>query len=190
MRSGVAMQRIFLARASIKTDARGGGGHARLVEERQSGIRWRTAEMELNRADIPTLRGCGGEAPKVTVINFAHPLTRAQVAACERLSGWHVEHIVAVPTHCDLARPFAEQAAGFVEAAGLTSEQWQSCRLAIVPPALSPVACLVIAEIHGRAGYFVPVVRLRPRFGGMPPVFEVAEILDVQGQREAARARR
>ena len=146
--------------------------------------------MELNRADILTSRGCGGEATRMTVINFAHPLTGAQVAALESLSGWHVDHILAVPAHCDLARPFAEQAAGFVEAAGLTSEQWQSYRLAIVPPALSPVACLVIAEIHGRAGYFVPVVRLRPRSGVLPPVFDVAEILDVQGQREAARARR
>jgi len=184
------MQRIFRARAFITTDARGGSGHARLAEEKRSGIRWRTADMELDRADIPTSSGCGGEAPGVTVVNFSHPLTGAQVAAFESLSGWHVDHIVAVPTHCELARPFAEQAAGFVDAAGLTSEQWQSYRLAIVPPALSPVACLVIAEIHGRAGYFVPVVRLRPRSGTLPPVFEVAEILDVHGQREAARARR
>lgn len=146
--------------------------------------------MKLNRADMPTSRGCGGEAPGVTVVNFSHPLTGAQVAAFESLSGWRIDQIVAVPTHCDLARPFTEQAAGFVDAAGLTSEQWQSCRLAIVPPALSPVACLVIAEIHGRAGYFVPVVRLRPQLGAMPPVFEVAEILDLQGQRDAARARR
>lgn len=146
--------------------------------------------MKLDRADMPTSRGRGGEAPGVTVVNFAHPLTGAQVAAFESLSGWHVDRIVAVPTHCELARPFAEQAAGFVDAAGLTTEQWQSCRLTIVPPALSSVACLVIAEIHGRAGYFVPVVRLRPRSGAMPPVFEVAEILDVQGQRAAARVRR
>lgn len=139
---------------------------------------------------MPTSCGCSGEAPGVTVARFAHPLTGAQVAACESLSGWHVDRIVAVPAHCEQGRPFAEQAAGFVDAAGLTSEQWQSRRLAIVPPARSYVACLVIAEIHGWAGYFVPVVRLRPRCGAMPPVFEVAEIRDLQGQRDAARARR
>lgn len=146
--------------------------------------------MESTRTKIPPSCGWCRETPDVTVVNFSHPLTEAQVAAFESLSGWHVAHTVAVPTHCELAWPFAEQATNFVDAAGLTSVQWQSYRLAIVPPALSPVACLVIAEIHGRAGYFVPVVRLRPRSGVLPPVFEVAEILDVQGQREAARARR
>lgn len=184
------MQRTFLGPASIKTDARGGRGHARLVEERQSGIRWRTAEMERDRKSLLPSRRNTAEAPGVTVVNFSHPLTEPQVAAVESLSGWHVDRVVAVPTHCDPAQPFAEQATGLVDAAGLTSEQWQSDRLAVVPPALSPVACLVIAEIHGRAGYFVPVVRLRPRPGSLPPVFEVAEILDVQGQRDAARSRR
>lgn len=146
--------------------------------------------MELDGANSPTTRGHGGGDPGVTIINFSHPLSEAQLVALEKLSGWRVDHIVGIPTHCEPGRPFAEQAAGFVEAAGLTSEQWQSHRLAIVPPALSSIACLVIAEVHGRAGYFVPVVRLRPRIGLLPPVFEVAEILDVQGQRDAARARR
>jgi hypothetical protein len=134
--------------------------------------------------------GSDGNIPGVTVVNFSHPLTAAQLGAVENLSGETVVRVVAVPTHCDLERPFVEQAATLVDAAGLTAEQWQSCRLAIVPPALAPIACLVIGEIHGRAGYFVPVVRLRPRAGAVPPVFEVAEILDVQGQRDAARARR
>lgn len=146
--------------------------------------------MDLDQDEIPPSQGSGREAPGVTVVNFSHPLTREQITAFERLSGWHVGPIVSVPTHCDLSRSFAEQAACLVDAAGLTAEQWQSHRLAIVPPSLSPIACLVIAEIHGRAGYFVPVVRLRPRTGALPPVFELAEILDVQGQREAARARR
>ena len=73
---------------------------------------------------------------------------------------------------------------------GLTSEEWQTERLAVVPPALAPIACLVLAEIHGRAGYFAPVIRLMPRSGSIPPVFDVAEILDLSRQREEARNRR
>jgi hypothetical protein len=146
--------------------------------------------MAAERSEMPVSQGSDGSLSGVTVVNFSHPLTAAQLGAVENLSGESVDRVVAVPTHCDLARSFAEQAAALVDAAGLTAEQWQSCRLAIVPPALAAIACLVIGEIHGRAGYFVPVVRLRPRAGAVPPVFEVAEILDVQGQRDAARARR
>ncbi len=134
--------------------------------------------------------GSDGDISGVTVVNFSHPLTSAQVNAFVGLSGWVVDRVVAVSTHCNHDRSFAAQAAELVDAAGLTAEQWQSCRLAIVPPALSSIACLVIADIHGRAGYFVPIVRMRPRAGAVPPIFEVAEILDVQGQRDAARSRR
>ena len=146
--------------------------------------------MAVTRSDMPVSHGGDGGSPGVTVVNFSHPLTAAQVDAFESLSGSTVDRVAVVPTQCDLARPFAEQAAELVDAAGLTAEQWQSCRWAIVRPARAAIACLVMAEIHGRAGYFVPVVRLRPRAGAVPPVFDVAEILDAQGQREAARTRR
>lgn len=146
--------------------------------------------MVVKKTESPVSHGGDGAAPGVTVVNFSHPFTVSQVDTFERLSGLKVDRVVAVPTHCDIDGPFAEQAAALVDAAGLSSEQWQSCRLAILPPSLAPIACLVIAEIHGRAGYFVPVIRLRPRTGAVPPVFDVAEILDVQGQRDAARAHR
>ena len=146
--------------------------------------------MAVTRTETPVLYGSERETPGVTVVNFSHPLTASQVAGFEAISGWAVDRVVAVPTHCDLEQPFAEQVGELVDGAGLTAEQWQLCRLAIVPPALAAIACLVIAEIHGRAGYFVPVIRIRPIAGAVPPVFEVAEILDVQGQRNDARARR
>jgi hypothetical protein len=146
--------------------------------------------MAAERAEATLSHGSDGHMPGVTVVNFSHPFTAAQINAFMGLSGSVVDRVVPVPTHFNHERSFAAQAAELVDAAGLTVEQWQSCRLAIVPPALGSIACLVIAEIHGRAGYFVPLVRMRPREGAVPPVFEVAEILDVQGQRDAARARR
>jgi len=126
----------------------------------------------------------------IRVLNFSHPLTVAQIEAVEALAQVTVADVVSVPTHFDLDQPFAEQVVAAVDAAGLTALEWQATPVAIVAPALAAIASLVIAEIHGRAGYFVPVIRLRPRAGAMPPAFEVAEILDLQAQRDTARTRR
>ena len=60
----------------------------------------------------------------------------------------------------------------------------------INPPGLSPIACLVLAELHGRMGYFPPILRLRPIADTTPPAFEVAEIISLHAVREQARGRR
>ena len=39
-------------------------------------------------------------------------------------------------------------------------------------------------------GYFPAVLRLRPVPGNAPPQFELAEVLNLQAMRDAARARR
>lgn len=124
------------------------------------------------------------------VVNFAHPLRDDQLARIGELCDEPVTRVVSVTTQFDHARGYAEQAAQLVDAAGLPADGWQMERLVIVPPSLAAIACLIVAEIHGRAGYFVPIVRLSPQPDTVPPVFEVAEVLDLAGQREAARCRR
>ena len=57
-------------------------------------------------------------------------------------------------------------------------------------PALNFSAAALLAELHGRCGYFPPCVRLRPIAGSVPPQYEVAEVLDLQVLREEARKRR
>jgi len=126
----------------------------------------------------------------MTIVNFSHPLRTSHIASIEAAVGATVERIVAVTTHFDQTKPFASQTVAAVDAANLTSEEWQTLHLVVVPPSLAAIACLVMAEIHGRAGYFVPVIRLRLCPSVSPLVFEVAEVLNVQGQRESARSRR
>ena len=123
------------------------------------------------------------------LLNFSHPLTGPQSAVLEAMLGGEAE-VRAVPCHFDQGRPFAEQAVALADAAGLTADEWQTRRLAVVPPSLAAIAAVVLAEVHGRAGYFVPVVRMRPVAGSVPPVYEVAEVIDLQGLRDAARKRR
>jgi len=98
--------------------------------------------------------------------------------------------VISVNAQVDPLAPLAEQVGRIANAVGWDGDAWQSRRLLVVPPALSWSAALLIAELHGRMGYFPPCLRLRPIPGLVPPKFEVAEVVDLQAQRDAARARR
>lgn len=52
------------------------------------------------------------------------------------------------------------------------------------------VVVALLAELHGRCGYFPAHVRLRRVEGTIPPEYEVAEVLDLQEIRDQARDRR
>jgi hypothetical protein len=123
----------------------------------------------------------------MVLLNFAHPLTAAQRASVERCSGQALERVIEVKTQLDHDQPCVAQVRQMVEAVGLSSEEWQSLPLAVNLPSLSIVAALVMAELHGRCGYFPAVLRLKPVPHTMPPQFAVAEIVNLQMVRDAAR---
>lgn len=110
------------------------------------------------------------------LVNFAHPLTPVQLATIAGLAGQEIARVIEVRTRFDAAQAFGEQARALIDAAGLTPREWQTA--------------LLLVELHGRCGYFPAVVRLRPLSGTTPPRFEVAEILNLQAVRDAARAQR
>lgn len=124
------------------------------------------------------------------LINFSHPLTPAQRASIESLSGQTIDRVIEVKTHFDPDQTFVDQARQVVDTVGLSSEQWQTASLLINLPSLSVIAALVLAELHGRCGYFPAVLRLKPMPQTTPPQFEVAEILNIQTMRNTARQRR
>jgi len=124
------------------------------------------------------------------IVNFSHPLTPDQLQQLAERCGRAIDRVIDVRVHFLQEEPFGPQAVAVVDAAGLTGEAWQTLPLVIVPPALAPIACACLAELHGRTGHFPPIVRLRPRSGVTPPVFDVAEIVNLQELREAARGRR
>lgn len=124
------------------------------------------------------------------IINFTHPLTPEQLARIESITGQAVQDIRSLPAQFDPARPFAEQAAGLAERAGLSPDEWQTQPILIVPPALNFIAAVLLAELHGRMGYFPPILRLRPVPDMVPPRYEVAEIINLQAVRDAARSMR
>lgn len=124
------------------------------------------------------------------VVNFGHPLTDAQLARLAELACRPAERVVAVATQFDHARPFAEQVSALVASVGFTAEQWQTLPLVVNLPSFAPIAAALLAELHGRSGFFPTIVRLRPVVGANPPQFEVAELLNLQSLRDAARITR
>ena len=121
------------------------------------------------------------------VINFSHPLTAEQLEAAAQLTGAEAERVLEVKTQFDPEQPFAEQARALVEGVGLSPQEWQTTPLLLNLPSLNVIAALVVAELHGRCGYFPAIVRLKPVSGSTPPRFEVAEIVNLQAVRDGAR---
>ncbi len=126
------------------------------------------------------------------ILNFAHPLTDEHLAQIERLTGQKPERVIVINSQIDPQQPLAPQVAAMAEATGLTPEEWQTAPILINPPSLNFSAVALIAELHGRMGYFPPCIRMRPVVGPdgqrvVPPRFEVAEILNLQEIRDRAR---
>jgi hypothetical protein len=124
------------------------------------------------------------------LLNFTHPLTEEQVKQVEAIAGQAVAEVRDAPAQFDPQQPFVPQVQALVDACRLTPDEWQTQPILVNPPSLNVIAALLLAELHGRMGYFPPVVRLRPVAGSLPPRYEVAEIVNLQAVRDEARRRR
>ncbi len=129
------------------------------------------------------------------ILNFAHPLTAEHLAQIEALTGQKVARVIVVNSQIDTQQSLAPQIVAMADATGLSPEEWQTAPILVNPPALNFSAVALIAELHGRMGYFPPVLRMRPVVGPdgqrvVPPRFEVAEIINLQAVRDEARTRR
>jgi len=124
------------------------------------------------------------------ILNYSHPLSTDQLSQLEELTATPITAVREIPAQLDLDAPFAEQATALAAAAQLTPAEWQTKAVLLILPALNFAAAALLAELHGRMGYFPPIVRLAPVAGALPPRYEVAEIINLQALRDAARKRR
>jgi hypothetical protein len=123
------------------------------------------------------------------ILNFTHPLTDEHRAQIEALVGTTIDEIRTIAVQIDQTKPLVPQISAIVDAAHLSSQEWQTRSLLINPPGYAPAAFVLLAELHGRIGHFPSLIRLRPK-GGPIPAFEVAEVLGLQAIRDAARQHR
>ncbi len=124
------------------------------------------------------------------LLNFSHPLPPDQLARLESLTGQPVERVVEIPTQVDPQADLVPQVAALADACRLTPDEWQQESILVLPPALNFVAVVLLAELHGRMGYFPAHLCTRPVEGSLPPRFEVAEVINLQAVREEARKKR
>ncbi len=124
------------------------------------------------------------------LFNFAHPLTDEQISSVEELAEKKVEKVISIPVQFDNDKSFGPQLQELTTKIQLTSDEWQTKPILVSLPSLNTIAALLLAELHGRMGYFPPVLRMRPIANTTPTQFEVAEILNLQNVREAARKER
>ncbi len=124
------------------------------------------------------------------ILNYAHPLTAAQREQIVAITGQAVEQVIEINSQIDPQQPLGPQIIAFADAAGLSAHQWQSEAILVNLPSLNYSAAALLAELHGRMGYFPAVLRLRPVAGVVPLRYEVAEILNLQVLRDEARLRR
>jgi len=126
----------------------------------------------------------------VKIINFAHPLTEENLQEIKALAGCAVSEVFEVPSQVDLASPLEPQISSRLDGLSLSHREWQTSPLLLNLPSLSSSAAVVLALVHGRAGYFPPVLRLAPETGSVVTRFKVVEILNLQAIRERARGKR
>lgn len=127
--------------------------------------------------------------PGLWILNFSHPLTPDQKKGIRAITGQRISKVLDLKLQFDNQRSFVDQTYEMFEQIPLTTEQWQTLSILVNPPSFAPIACMVLAVLHGKLGYFPPIVRLRPT-ADVPPKFEVAEIINLQNLREQSRRTR
>lgn len=124
----------------------------------------------------------------MTVINFSHPITGEQLAQLEALFDSSIV-VKDVPVQVDLTKSIAEQAETIIEQVGWSANDWQTEKFIVNLPGLSTAAAALLAAIHGRCGYFPPVIVMRREEGAVPR-FVISEVVNLQALRDSSRERR
>lgn len=121
------------------------------------------------------------------LLNFGHPCTAEQLSELSCAVGHQKIEEVRINCHFEHEQPFIHQIQALLEEVGFSSEQWQQQPLLVNLPTLSVIAGLLLAELHGRMGYFPSIVRLKPVSNMGAVSFAFAEVLNLNAIRDEAR---
>jgi len=124
------------------------------------------------------------------LLNFAHPLTVKQIEQIGALAGQPPERVQDVKVQFDVDKPFVAQVVTMLDTLNVPPADWQSGGWLIVLPSLNYISGILLAELHGRMGHFPSIVRMKTAANAAITEYEVAEIVNLETVRQAARTRR
>lgn len=126
------------------------------------------------------------------ILNFAHPFTPTMLEQTAKLLSIPTEQITEhrVTVQIDRSQPITLEMSRIVDSLGFSSETWQTQAFVVNLPGLAIAAGVLIAEIHGRTGFFPSVLTITPVPESVTPVFRVTEVIALQTVRDLARERR
>ncbi|MDW8293596.1 MAG: CRISPR-associated protein Csx15 [Anaerolineae bacterium] len=120
------------------------------------------------------------------VLNFGHPFTEAHMEQLRHMLGEEIE-VYTIPVNINLEQPIAGQISDLLT--GLPFDL-QTEPFVVNLPGLSIAAVALIAELHGRAGHFPAVLRMKQVKDSAATTFAIAELVQLQEVRNTARLRR
>lgn len=126
----------------------------------------------------------------MNILNFSHPLNEGHVAEIAKQVGVAVQQVQDVRVQFSVDEPFVAQVEAMIDGLGISTSAWQDDAWLIVLPSLNYIAAILLAELHGRMGHFPAIVRLKPTPDALVTRYEVAEIINLESVRQAARTRR
>lgn len=94
------------------------------------------------------------------LLNFSHPLINEHLAQVENSTGKKVDRVIEVNSQIDPQQPIIPQVVAMAEQCGLSPVEWQTLPILVNPPSLHWVAVILLAELHGRCGYFFSHLRV------------------------------
>ncbi len=124
------------------------------------------------------------------LLNFGRPLSAEQRLHIKELANRPIGTIIEVTAHFDESRAFAPQCVTLLDKLPLSRTDWQTLPILVNLPGYTPGAACLLGELHGRLGHFPTIVRLTPLPGTSPQEYAVAEIINLQAARDAARKRK
>ena len=133
---------------------------------------------------IRTLKGNNPDSAQSIVLNFSgHPVLPGQLKTIEKLLQWPSTRVMDVQVGTIAEDRNIVKA---IEKIDLSPVQWQTTSIVAIPAGYSAIWSVVLAEIHGRLGYFPDVVHLRPSSAVTGEKFEVAEIMNLRQVRHSS----
>jgi hypothetical protein len=141
------------------------------------------------------VRRFSGDMPDGThqlIINFSgHPVLPGQQKDIGHMMHWPSPEVINVSLgNVAEDHNFVSTIEKAVEKVALSPEEWQSTPIVVIPAGYSALWSVVLAELHGRLGYFPDVVRLRPASTVSNEKYEVAEIMNLREVRHKSRDKR